>query len=53
MMSKLLLLLIYMKEYSGFKIPLYNYGNNLITFSVKPYVSDVESFKEWSELQRV
>ena len=49
-MSKLLLLLIYMKEYSGFKMPLYNYGDSLITFSVKSYISDVESYKKWKEL---
>ena len=51
MMSKsLLIVLLYMKEYSGFKIPLYNYGESLITFSVKPYVSDVKSYLEWKQL---
>ena len=43
----LLLLLIYMNEYSGLKIPLYNYGNSLITFIVMPIVSDVKSYLEY------
>lgn len=35
-----------MKELAGFKIPLYNYGDSLITFGVKPYVLDIKSWED-------